>query len=363
MKQYPILNLLLLSLALYSCSSSPKNKKTERTKRQFTLQDAVVNYLVLKGFSNADFAFQTLGENVTCERYDPYRKEIYFSALNDAHFLELVDNICTDTSVVDYGVIAPKSGKVYLDKLVMKDTTKMLFRFPSSYLKIDSTRIITQKFGKITYQMSLYDLRNFLSAENLYNGPALAVTDTTPNGTLKVMANHAAPIARPGEPTLNQLISQLTDSTQSLERKAQRLLDFVSFEITYKNHGKHEIFMKPNETLLAKASDCSGKVVLYSSLLSQLEIPHILVYTPGHICVGVKGDFDKSNGMYFDHETGRYFLAETTVGGFQIGQTRLVNPIREEVFEYLQFPGKYSKIFDLVMMDSLEFAVMEIEVD
>ena len=74
-------------LILFSCSSSKKHI-TERPKREFTLQDGVINYLALKGFSNSDFARQALGEAVTCEKYERYGEWLYFSAMNDERFYE-----------------------------------------------------------------------------------------------------------------------------------------------------------------------------------------------------------------------------------------------------------------------------------
>ena len=80
---------------------------------------------------------------------------------------------------------------------------------------------------------------------------------------------------------------------------------------------------KPNEVLMTRGSDCSGKVILYSSLLEQTEVDHRLIYADGHITVAVEGNYGDWNNMNFNIGDKVYSIAETTAKGFIIGSSRL----------------------------------------
>jgi len=80
---------------------------------------------------------------------------------------------------------------------------------------------------------------------------------------------------------------------------AQRLLDFVTEELDYDPSDAIsgiEVLKRPNEVLMTKSSDCSGKVILYASLLEQTNIDYRLVYFDGHIAVAVEGEYGNRNG-------------------------------------------------------------------
>lgn len=346
---------LIGGVTLFSaCEQRPKKALTPTQYKPITVRDAVINYLALPDFTLPDFQAQTIGTDARFERVNRRRGLLYFSVprphLHDQNLINLV----TDTSCIEYGVIDGRQMK--LGRVSTWDTSRLLIRFPDSLLLLDTTRVLTRDFGSASYRIPLPELRDLMTARGLYNSPALFVVGYTDDGRQRVIANHAAPIARYGVPSLTDLVWQLTDSTQSMEMQAQALLDFVTQKIEYREYDKYEVFLKPHEVILSGRGDCSGKVVLFSSLLHQAQIPHLLVYQKAHICVAIPGDFPSRNGMSFEHQGQIYFIAETTVRGFRIGHTRFYPPSTPETFQYLQYPGKQTKLFDLSKQDSLPFA-------
>lgn len=359
MKLYSIkLNKLLFYLVLaviLGCNAS--NQSDFSRNAETPLNQVIINYLAVPGYINADFAAQTIGQEVRFEHADRVNEKLYFSMSLEEKDLS---KICIDTTQIEYGKRI--NGISYLPPAQLKDSTRTIFRFPYDQLWIDSTVNVNCSLGKYTYSLSLFELRDLAKAHTLYNSPALCLWETESQQQASI-ANHSAPIAKPNEPSLMRLLPQIVADSVSQEVHAQALLDFVSEEITYQFHGAYEIFMKPHEVLLSGRSDCSGKVVLYASLLEQVEIPYLLVYLDNHICVAVAGDFPTQNDMFFEHEGKRYFIAETTVEHFQIGKTRLHEPITEDRFVFLQKPGYQTKLYDVARSDSLDFVMMEVEVE
>ena len=194
------------------------------------------------------------------------------------------------------------------------------------------------------------------SGEMMFNGPVIAQTnDLDPHGRNYTVANHCATIALGGEPSFHRLAHQIVDSTSRPAEQAQQLLDFVTWQIDYTGDGGMEIFRRPTEVLLSQLADCSGKTVLYASLLEQIDYPYLLVYFPLHIALALPGDFSSKNGMHFEHEGETYFFAETTSKGFLIGLSYFSPPLSEENIDFIQYPGRATRLYDVTNQDSLEF--------
>jgi len=259
---------------------------------------------------------------------------------------------------VEFGQI--EGRYISLGPYKSRDLSRLLLRFPARELKWKEDSLLQVDYKEVSYSLSLEELADFYTRKAIYDAPA--IFELMENGKRYGIANHSAVIAKPGEKSLNSLIRQLIPDSVSREARYQLLLDFVSEEIEYEYLDEYEIFFKPNEVLLRQKSDCSGKVVLYASLLEQMQLPYLLVYTEGHILVAVPGDFSIRNGIHFDHDGGRYYFAETTLKGFQIGKSMAFPTLGEKDIQYLQKGGKNTRLYDYQKGDSLDFMTMEVVV-
>lgn len=322
------------------------------------IQAAVATYLYLPQFSFPEFAAQAFQLDVASQGYDPVNKLVYLSipkALSQ-DTLGSLSSISSAPEQIEFATGYQAINWLGPDLERDRDTSRMIIRFPAETMILDSTTVLRRKLGKREISVSLAELASSFRHKFAYNSPALALAPG-PGDISYVIANHAAPMSDVGDPILEKFIDELLSTKQKNQTDtAQALLDFVTKSITYTHHGDLEIFMRPIDVLLAGEADCSGKVILYGSLLNQVDIPFLLVYLDGHITIGVQGKFSKNNGMFFLHEGDTYTLAETTAEGFEIGESELIEPMETWHYKFLQKPGKTAKLYDLWRNDSLEFA-------
>lgn len=339
---------------LLACQTSPKNEERQ-TKNELTFpQRMVVTYLSYPQFVQEDFPQQFFDLPIQIEKYRSKTQVLYLSMPKDGGGKAKLTHIC-DTSLLTFAV-ADSSG-FFLDPYVFQDKNKLYFSLPTTALLVDGQKQIHQQIGDVVYEATLDELAAVFSGEKMFNGPALAKThELNHEGQHYVVGNHCATISPKGEPSLQRLAARIIDSTATREEQAQQLLDFVTRHINYTGDAGMEIFRRPTEVLLSQKADCSGKVVLYASLLEQIDYPYLLVYLPRHIALAIPGDFSDKNGMHFVHEGETYYFAETTSKGFLIGLSYFNPPLQESNIEYLQYPGKATKLYDIANGDSLEFA-------
>jgi hypothetical protein len=149
------------------------------------------------------------------------------------------------------------------------------------------------------------------------------------------------------------------DGEGARESRVQRVLDFVSREITYNLREAtydFELLKRPNEVLMTGESDCSNKAILLGSLLEQLGEDYLFVYTPDHITVAVRqGGFPARNGLSLDWEGQTWLIAEGTLPGFRIGVDRVSEEARLKQFQHVQRPRDRDVIFDLATGRQLSF--------
>lgn len=351
----PSLLFLPFCLLLAACQPEPA---AEAPPPRMAVGDAVLAYLVRPDFAHPEFAAQALGPDVFFLGFDREADRLFFAARREG-WQAVAARLCRDSSLL--GRDLPDYRWMPDESFPVEDSAYACFAFPRSAFRVDSSRVLERKLGNYTFRLTLSELRDYVSAGTLFNAPAIFL-DTAGRRRPLAIANHAAPIALPGTPSLEALAAAIADSLRSPEAQAQQLLDFVTNEIQYQSHGRHEIFMKPHEVLLTGRSDCSGKVVLYSSLLQQIRRPHLLVYLPEHICVGLPGLYAEENGMYFTHEGQRYSFAETTLPGYEIGRSETEPPLPPDSIQYLQVPGASTRLYSLRSRDSLGFAMKVMEV-
>ena len=88
------------------------------------------------------------------------------------------------------------------------------------------------------------------------------------------------------------------------------------------------------ETLVEGGGDCEDTTILVGSILNGLGFQLALIEVPGHIAIGVSGNF---TGAHYSLNGTKYFYGETTGSGWKIGQmpdeytkvTANLMPIRE----------------------------------
>lgn len=322
------------------------------------IQAAVATYLYLPQFSFPEFAAQVFQLDIISQGYDPVNKLVYLSIPNELAKKDqgALAGICSTPEKIEFATGYQAVQWLGPDLERDRDTSRMIIRLPAEYMILDSAAVLRRKLGKQEITVSLAELAESYRHRYAYNSPALALAPG-PGDISYVIANHAAPMSDVGDPILERFIDNLLSTKQKTQLDtAQALLDFVTQSIRYTHHGDLEIFMRPIDVLLAGEADCSGKVILYGSLLNQVDIPFLLVYLDGHITIGVEGKFSKNNGMFFIHEGETYTLAETTAEGFEIGQSELMEPMETWHYKFLQKPGRTEKLYDLWKNDSLEFA-------
>lgn len=352
--------ILVMGMLLGGCfGPSSAEEEVPELRVLSDMQAAVATYMYLPQFSFPEFLGQVFHVDVRSAGYDPVNRLAYFSVprhLSPEDQLQL-ESICADPTQIEYaeGYQAIEWLGPNLERDA--DTSRVVMRFPAKEMVLDSSTVITRKIRRQTVDMSLAELAKSFRHGYAYNAPALALAPGAGDVSY-VIANHAAPISYYGDPILQRFVHRLLSrrSPRTREDSIQILLNFVTESISYTHHGDLEIFMRPVDVLMAGEADCSGKVILFGSMLNQIHVPFLLVYLDGHITVGVQGDFPKSNGMFFLHEDQTYTLAETTAEGFVIGKSELIEPMKTWHYKYLQKPGFNNKLYDLWKNDSLEFA-------
>lgn len=70
------------------------------------------------------------------------------------------------------------------------------------------------------------------------------------------------------------------------------------------------------ETLIEGGGDCEDTTILVAAILRGLGEKTALIFTPGHIALGVSGDF---KGSSIDHNGTKYYYCETTGTGWTVG--------------------------------------------
>jgi hypothetical protein len=341
----------LCLLACLACNKPAPQQNQEQKLRDPVqeMRQVLLAFLGSTQFEGTDLRRQLTGSDARLVYYEPQQGNLYF-LIEDSREKDPVQlyNLCLDTNQIVFADHV--DGKLILDQLSLPENTGLLFRFAEELFRVDKRRRIRQE----DYVLSLRELTDLSLNQGIYDGPIL-FNLSLPGMDPELMLNHSAPVAMSGEATLQRLIKKRIAEGLPQEAVAQQLLDLVSNEIDYEDNRGREVIMRPHEVLLRQKADCSGKVVLYASLLEQVNIPYLLVYFPDHICVAVAGDFPDKNQMSFVHEGQTYALAETTAEGFVIGSTQLSPPLSYQDVAFLQYPGKTTRLYDVKTRDSMDF--------
>ena len=339
-----VLLITLLPALLTSCKKSGVDEDSLiYNNRRY--RDVLVSYMSEPMFRNPDFVHQVTGTEADIKLYDLDEQMLYF-VINkrDYDSAETLKKITISPRSAEFGF--EQNGRVFLGAYTLSGTGRFLFRIPDTDIKADSTKIIFKNFGSIKYYLSVPELADYADDIVIYGGKT--DLETTKD---KYLANHAAFISKPGEPTLSRFCEEIVSGEKNKEKTAQILLDFVTGNIRFNDKealSGYEVLKRANEVLLTGSADCSGMTVLYASMLEQYNIEYFLLYFPGHIAVGVSGNFKDENGLNVEIEGKKYTLAETTAKGFEIGKTKLLKNDLTDELKYYQKPGRDSILMNYI---------------
>jgi hypothetical protein len=339
----------LFYIFVFFSFASCNNKEKEKPLTYEDYQYHAANMMAQPTFYGDSLLYKMTGADANLEMFYVDTKKIIFSCdkdnLNDV-FSKLAIN--KDSIVIKQ----PNETKSQSD-------TKTFFEMTVSNLKIDTNKIIETKYNNSTYHITIPQMVDFVTMKSNLRGGAFAVT---PDG--ETMISHGVAVSIKGEKSLTNLVNQLVDKTKSIELSAQTLLDFVTNEIEYSDAeatSGSETIKRPDEILFTRNSDCSGKTILYASLLQQTKAKWCILYYEKHVCVGVAGNFQTKNTSKISIDGIDYYLAETTAPNAKIGEDYWNGKLQSDYLEFYQIPENGADIIDYQTKLPLEFLKMKVK--
>jgi len=327
--------------------------------RAVEIRDTTVMMLAQPTFSGEDFRQQVLGKG-RLVKFVRSLKDAYFifTADNDDEFQQFVGKYFTDPAKLEFA--KTENGEAELGGYSLPQSAGLkFFRTSLENIQIDPKQQLSFKLPDVTYDVSLNELRNLANSSELYGGKLIARMPSRRDGPQFVFANHGIMVAKPGEPSLERLTTELLkDIPNDRNSRIQRLVDFVSKDIEYSfaEATNGETLKRASETLMTRSGDCSNKTILLASLLEQIGEQYLLIYVPGHITVIVpQGDFADENQLDFTWDNKNWLIAETTLPGFQVGKTKVADSLRLTHINYVQDPKNADVIFDANSYEVLKF--------
>jgi hypothetical protein len=302
--------------------------------------------------------------------YDQEKGEVLLlvkgcSDKDSANLQRVISNYATNPALTFYGDACKQKINAFHGKTMSGWVNHCPLVIPADNIRINPYTSIEIKYSSATYKLSLQELSNFMTDKSVYGGHMRIFSKDVAHNELNVFGNHGAFVARANEPSLTRLATALTlnASISGLglrENRIQKLVDFVSQEITYDESEakfKGEILKRPDETLLTRRGDCSSKSILLASLLEQVGEEYRLIYYNDHITVAVrKGNFANANGLSFNRDGETWMIAESTLPGFRVGETIVENA---QIFSAMRYVQKPSSSESVSALDDLREIVFE----
>lgn len=351
---------IAVSVGFYLYSAGKPKEKTSEEILNGEIRNSVVLMMAQPTFSGDEFETQILGKG-EMQRFDWRKKEAYFSfpKTDDQEFDDFVRKFFIDRAKVEIGLNVGGAIKLGDYVLTVSPENDRFFKTPLDNIKIEPQQTLKFAFKNLTYDLTLEELNNFINNSQVYGGRMIAENPQRGDAPKMVFANHAIMVARPNEPSLKRLTDEiLKDAGVNREQRIQKLVDFVSNEIDYSYTeavGSGETLKRADEVLMTRNGDCSNKTILLASLLEQIGEEYVLLYCPRHITVAVpQGNFENRNKMDFTWEGKPWLIAETTLAGFQVGDTRVANFDKLTPVNYVQVPKLPNVIFDASSYDLIK---------
>ncbi|MBW3011089.1 hypothetical protein KY335_01630 [Candidatus Woesearchaeota archaeon] len=344
--------------------TAPREQQTaQQTKKEKVdelklMRFSILSYLANPRFISSDFMKQITGVDARMELLHVGERMVYMSIPGDLDYKDAAKKLSLHPENVDWGQLND-DGNLQIGDYILNRDGVYFMRVPIDEFRIDPEKRVTIDYeGIVSYDISMQELNNFMLNESIYGGLLFVYAMENPTGIPKKFANHGVMVARKGEPSLQRLVKRLLKGCNTNEQKAQRLLDFVNLGIDFDKTANDdgETLKRPNEVLMTKKADCSGKSILLASLYEQTGLDYFFLYTQDHITVAVAGDFEDENGLSFTFKGKNYFIAESAVGDlsgrrirktrFVIGRSRLGGDPTENKIGY-QIPGEDAKVYNI----------------
>lgn len=350
-----LLSLIAITIAvgLFAMKYFLQNEETNDPDKERRL--TMISYLSNPVFTNADFCEQLTHTKAKLEINQLDERKLYFSILKkDFKEKETLKRLCIDQSKVEFAKL--NDAILELGNYRYNDTSALFFRFPDSLLNVPKKLKIKIPFKEATYTITDQELTDYISNKSVYGGEYYITRNGEELGSTYGM-NHGVMVSKKNEPSLQRFVKQLTAKCKTKEEKIQTLLRFVTNSIKYSFNEAYsggETLKRPNEVLMSKTSDCSGKTILLASFMEQIEADYRLVYLKGHISVFVKGKFPSFNNYTLKTDDGLFHLAETTCPDFKIGETVLDEGNMFSFIQYVQKVGNPSVVTNLTTKKKFE---------
>lgn len=349
--------LLSLSIVLMVSCSTKEKKLTPAQK-------TALHYLYNSSLISDTFSRILWDDPIDMRGINSEERMMYFLFPRTLNRATTMQKVALDTSLIEF---APcETGMCDFGGMHGKIDGYFAFKMPLTNLKVDSNKKFQCNLLNEKFICSYKELMQNLDSTTCYSGPEfLDISGYILNA--ETACNIGIYISKKNRnPLVKKLASHLIEGLQSNEEKAQRLLDFVTNEIqySYEDHWYNaEVTKLSHEVLLSGEADCSGKSTLLASLLEQCDIPYCLLYFDRHINVGVKGNFKDENHYVFKLKKETYYMAETTVPKFKIGESRLSNSeILEKVIFY-QIPYRSKNVIEAKTNSAIPFVPISTEYD
>ncbi len=312
-------------------------------------------------FSGEEFRQQVLGKG-RLVRYVRVNDEAFFvfPPSEEDEFSSFIANYFYDPKQIEFGKNEDGVLNVGDYKLPSGSEAARFFRTSLSNIHIHTDQTLTFPYSGGDYTLSLEEMEHLMNGSAIYGGAVITREPERSNRPSFLFANHGSMVTKPDEPSLKRLTDNLLkNSGPSREERIQRLVDFVSTDIEYsftEAVGSSETLKRSSETLMTRNGDCSNKSILLASMLEQIGENYLLLYCPHHITVAVpQGDFPDENKLDFDWDAKRWMIAETTLPGFQVGTTKVLDAARLQTVKYVQDPKHVDVIFDAGTSEVLKY--------
>ena len=339
----------LFYIFVFFSFASCNNKEKEKPLTYEDYQYHAANTMAQPTFYGDSLLYKMTGADANLEIFYVDTKKIIFSCKNNK-----LDDVLSKLAINKDSVIINRPNEIKLES-----NSSVTFNMNARNLKIDTNKIIEIKYHQATYHITIPQMVDFVTMKSNLRGGAFAVT---PDG--ETMISHGVAVSIKGEKSLTDLVNQLVDKTKSIEVSAQTLLDFVTNEIEYSDAeatSGGETIKRPDEILFTRNSDCSGKTILYASLLQQTKAKWCILYYEKHICIGVAGNFQTKNTSKISIDGVDYYIAETTAPNAKIGEDYWNGKLRADNLLYYQNPENGADIIDYQTKKPLEFLKMKVK--
>ena len=296
-----------------------------------TNQDAILSLLAQPVFSGTAFKQSLIGE-ANLALLDTRTQRAYFSlrqdlqngndrARVDAAAGKFVADVSTVTLGSDDGMQSRFSGAVFR----RSPEQWVFFSTDVANLRLRFDGMLKIKFKSAEFAISSGELKSYLTNASVRGG-VLSVNTThyaSELGGQRSVVNWGALVARPGEPSLTRLVRDLTGTITETEKKIQRLVDFVGGEVDTDPAQATAIAKRASEVLMTRTGTVPQKAVLLASLLEQLPVDYILVYSGDQAWVAVpQGSFRTENFLSITFAARQWTLLDVSRPDFTIGQTK-----------------------------------------